>query len=150
MIKKFRLKDETLNQYGTGYVPDKRYNERFGEQGLNCPYEHCIETMPLLKDEAIKAVEKEMIIDLRKDPMFHIMDKNRIREIPKEKPELYKKIRALLDKREIKDDECWFYPNLNNYISEFGNSPDNCKLYGHQCPGGGEQVKECNLEGIFN
>jgi len=146
MKSKFKLEDELLKKFGIGYVPDKRYNENFKEQGLTCPYEHCIETMPLHEDEEKEAVKKGMIIDLRNDPAFEIMDKDRIREIPKEKPEIYNKIRKVLDKEGITDEECWFYPDLNSYVEKYGYSSKACRLYGHECPGGEKQVKECKLE----
>ena len=148
MIEKFRLDEKLLKEHGTGYVPDKRYNERFKEQGLNCPYEHCIEIMPLHEDEGIEAVCKGRIVDLRKDPGFHFMDKNRIMQLPKEEPELYREIRKVLDEKGIKDNECWFRPDLN--INEFGHSPKSCRLYGHECPGGKEQVDKCAAEGMFD
>ena len=44
---KFSLSDKILEKHGTGYVPDKRFNRNWKKQGLDCPFEHCIETMPL-------------------------------------------------------------------------------------------------------
>lgn len=150
MVEKFHLDDKVLQEKGVGYVENKRFNLDWERQGLNCPYEHCIETMPLRGGEAMQAVKAGMIYDLRKDKLFPHMDKQRIREIPKEKPELYKEIRKILDKRGIKDDECWFMPDLNAYIANFGESQKSCGLFGHECPGGERQVKECELEGKFS
>jgi len=149
MAEKFRLDDKLLEKHGTGYVPDKRYNERFEEQGLNCPYEHCIETMPLHEEERREVVKRGMLVDLRKDPGFHFMNVSAIKQLPKNEPELYKEIRRILDERGIKDDECWFMPDLNRYMREFGDAPNNCRLYGHQCPGGKIQVDQCASKGMF-
>lgn len=149
MVEKFKLDDKLLEKYGTGYVPDRRYNERYDEQGLNCPYEHCIETMPLHEEEKKEAVKRGMLVDLREDPAFSIMDKKRIMQIPQEEPELYREIRKILDKKGIKDNECWFMPDLNSYFREFRDAPNSCRLYGHQCPGGKKQVDECASKGMF-
>ncbi len=143
MIEKFKLEDEVLGEYGVGYVPDKRFNEKFREQGLDCPYEHCMETMPSQEDESIDAVKKGMIVDIRKDPAFMVIGKTRIKELPKEEPELYCEIRKILDKRGIEDEACWFFPDLNKYITEFGNSPLSCGRFRHYCPSGEEQVNLC-------
>ena len=150
MVEKFKLTNEELKKHGVGYVPDRRYNERFGEQGLRCQYHHCIETIPLHEEEGREAVKRGMLIDLRKDPGFGFMVKDRIIRSPQEEPRLYKEIRRVLDERGIKDNECWFRPDLNTYISQFGQSRANCRLFGHQCPGGKEQVDKCAAEGMFD
>ena len=150
MVKKFRLDEETLKKYGVGYVLDKRFNSLYKKQGLNCPYQHCIETMPLHEKEKLEALQRGWLIDLRKEPGFEDMDSENIRQAQKRDPALYEKIRAFLDIQGIKDDECWFRPDFSRYIIEFGEASDSCRLYGHQCPGGKEQVDKCASEGMFD
>ncbi len=37
----------TIEDLPTGYIPDFSPRADFAEHGLSCPYEHCIELMPL-------------------------------------------------------------------------------------------------------
>jgi hypothetical protein len=119
-MEKFRLELEMLRKHGTGYVPDKRYNENFSEQGLVCPYEHCIEMMPLHEEEERRAVELEY---------FAVLTNNGWISCDSSTPGAM--------------------PDLNRYIEEFGIDPKSCGLFGHDCPGGKKQVNKCRSEGIF-
>ena len=122
MVEKFDLDDEVLKEEGIGYVPDRRFNNRFEEQGLNCPYEHCIETMPLYEDEVQKARGLGYFSRMIPGRGFVPCDSS----------------------------EQGAAEDLNRVISEFGYSPKSCRLYGHDCPGAEEQVEKCTSEGMFD
>ncbi len=122
MVEKFDLDNKVLKEKGVGYVPDRRFNNRFEGQGLNCPYEHCIETMPLYEDEVQKA---------RKLGYFAKMTLGR-GWVPCDSSEL--------DATE----------DCSRVIREFGYSSKSCRLYGHECPGAKKQVEKCALEGMFD
>ena len=117
MVKKFHLDDKVLKENGVGYVQDKRFNLDWESQGLNCPYEHCIETMPLHEDEAAKA---------RKLGYFTIFTGGNWVSCSSSEPGATE--------------------DLNRVILEFGYSQKSCGLFGHKCPGEEKQVKECELE----
>ncbi|MFH1607903.1 MAG: hypothetical protein ABIA78_02105 [archaeon] len=117
---------------------------------MDCPYEHCIELMPSNDIEGMQATKEGMLVDLRKDPGFIFFDKKRIRELPTEEPELYKEIRISLDSQGISDEECWFRPDLNAYYDKYGDSVEKCRVFGYYCPGGEDQVNECDSKGLFD
>ena len=152
MAETFHLDDKVIKEIPMGSIEDRRFNLDWQRQGLACPYEHCIETMPTGEEELIEAVKLGMIRDIRTDPEFAAMKKGGMEEIfkkmPEERPELYKEIRKILDERDIEDDECWFIPDSAAYITKYGQSPKMCKLFGHECPGGEERVKECQSQGV--
>jgi hypothetical protein len=102
MAEQFHLDDKVLKEIPRGYIEDTRFNLDWQRQGLVCPYEHCIETMPTGEEESMEAVKLGMIVDIRKSPEFRTMEKGRmkkiIKKIPKTRPELYGEIRKILDK----------------------------------------------------
>jgi len=92
-------------------------NEKWKEQKGICQYEHCIENMPLHEEETKRCIELGYF-SKRADRGWH---------------------------RCNADDE-GAIPDLDRYFEEFGLSEKSCPNFGHECPGGVEQVKLCNEE----
>jgi hypothetical protein len=98
-----------------GYIKIFKPNLNFLRQGLICPWEHCIEYMPLNPED-----EKDYISDM--------IEKLNLNTIPKETIEKVLKI---------------INSNVSNLNKVENLKPFSCKIFGHCCPGGKEQVKLC-------
>jgi len=120
MTDKFSLSEELLEEHGCGYVPDTRFNTRFKEQGLDCGFEHCIETMPYHEAEEKLAIKLDYYLKYTAQGFVRC---------------------------DSTDPEA--IPDINRIILERGYQPGTCRKYRHSCPGGHMQVYQCDLEGKF-
>jgi hypothetical protein len=132
MVEKFELEKIEMGNYGTGQVPDKRYNSNFQEQGMFCPYEHCFGLMPHL--------EKEKNIARNLGYFGKIVYSDGTKSINKDDEVMI---------IPCSPDESGAIPDHLKIIFEKGFCDDTCRVCGNTCPGGVGQVFRCNLEGKF-
>jgi hypothetical protein len=107
-----------------GYIPDFRPNIAFAEQGLVCPWEHCIEFMPL------PPLSKQQIVEHKKH-LQEMFDKDAYED---KSPDDIAFLRGMLEEP-IPDDA------IEGDVDplEYGG----CPIFGHCCPGGILQAKFC-------
>ncbi|WP_284945636.1 hypothetical protein [Acidisoma cladoniae] len=107
-----------------GYIPDFRPNMAFAEQGLVCPWEHCIEFMPL------PPRSKQQIVEHKKH-LQEMFDKDAYAH---KTPEDIAFLRGMLEDP-IPEDA------IDGDVDplEYGG----CPIFGHCCPGGVLQAKLC-------
>lgn len=113
-----------------GYIGDMRPNFAFGQQGLFCPWEHCIELSPLpMRSRAEWAADLEEDKRRLADPQkYHLTEQNI----------------EVLTARTAEG-----IPDWVPEVADAELAARSCFFFGHACPGGRVQANSCREQGHF-
>jgi hypothetical protein len=114
----------------TGYMNDMRPNFTYRQHGLYCPWEHCIELMPL------PPMSKAEWLESRED--------DRRRLAASEASELDEGVLRILTERVNEDVPEWVVDEPDMQLRS-----RSCPVFGHACPAGEEQAQTCRRLGEF-